>query len=131
MLRELQGEGRKLLVATSKPEVYARQILEHFDLDRYFSFIGGAGMEESRVEKGDVIRYVLEKNSIAETSLAVMAGDREHDILGAKAVGIDSVGVLYGYGSREELTGAGASALARRPEDLVWLLGRRNGLDAR
>ena len=122
MLRELQSEGRKLLVATSKPEVYARQILEHFDLDRYFSFIGGADMEESRVEKGDVIRYVLEKNSIAETSLAVMAGDREHDILGARKNGMDSVGVLFGYGSRRELEEAGARVLAETVKDLGHLL---------
>ena len=79
-------------------------------------------MEGSRVEKGDVIRYVLEKNSIAETSLAVMAGDREHDILGAIKNGMDSVGVLFGYGSRRELEEAGARVLAETVKDLGRLL---------
>ena len=82
-----------------------------------------------------MIRYTLKKAGISlegeNREQAVMVGDREHDILGAKAVGIDSVGVLYGYGSREELTGAGANALAERPEEGVLLLGRREGCAAR
>ena len=123
------------MVATSKPEVFALRILDYFHMTEYFDVIGGADLDGKRVRKADVIRYTLKKAGISlegeNREQAVMVGDREHDILGAKAVGIDSVGVLYGYGSREELTGAGASALARRPEDLVWLLGRRNGLDAR
>ena len=74
MLEALKSGGQKILLATSKPEVFARQILEHFDLDRYFDFIGGADMGEARAQKGDVIRYVLEENGIADVSQAVMAG---------------------------------------------------------
>ena len=135
MLGKLKAAGKKLYVATSKPEVFALRILDHFGLTEYFDGVGGADLEETRTKKADVIRYTLKKAGISlegeNREQAVMVGDREHDILGAKAVGIDSVGVLYGYGSREELTGAGASALAERPEDLVFLLGRRDGAAAR
>lgn len=122
MLEALKSGGQKILLATSKPEVFARQILEHFDLDRYFDFIGGADMGEARAQKGDVIRYVLEENGIADVSQAVMAGDREYDILGAAENGIDSVGVLFGYGSRRELEMAGAKVLAETVENLGHLL---------
>ena len=135
MLTSLRAEGLSLMVATCKTEVCALRILDYVHMMEYFDVIGGADLDGKRVRKADVIRYTLKKAGISpegeNREQAVMVGDREHDILGAKAVGIDSVGVLYGYGSREELTGAGASALARRPEELVWLLGRRNGLDAR
>ena len=95
----------RLYVATSKPEIYARQILEHFQMDGAFSFIGGADMEETRVKKADVIRYVLHEAGIPdeEKGRTVMVGDREHDIEGAKENGISSVGVLVGYGSAQEL----------------------------
>lgn len=135
MLAALKAEGKKLYVATSKPELYARQILKHFNLDSYFCFIGGADMEETRVKKGDVIRYVLEHAGIGgreETEgnpeeaflreQAVMAGDREHDILGAAENGISSIGVLMGYGSREELLSAGAVRIAENVEDLTEFL---------
>lgn len=135
MLASLKAEGLSLMVATSKPEVFALRILDYFHMTEYFDVIGGADLDGKRVRKADVIRYTLKKAGISlegeNREQAVMVGDREHDILGAKAVGIDSVGVLYGYGSREELTGAGANALAERPEDLVLLLGRREGFAAR
>jgi phosphoglycolate phosphatase len=118
MLRTLRDMGCRLLVATSKPEVAARRVLEHFRLDSYFTFIGGATLDDSRVSKGDVIRYVLDTADIRLSQEAVMAGDREYDVKGAKAHGLEVIGVLYGYGSREELGQAGADFLAETPGDI-------------
>ncbi len=122
MLACLKEKGYILLVATSKPEPAAIRVLEHFDLAKYFDYIGGATLDDSRVKKGDVIRYVLERQGIRDKALAVMTGDREHDICGAKENGLEAVGVLYGYGSPGELTGAGADYLVKTPDDLVKLL---------
>lgn len=109
LLERLNASGHKVILATSKPEEFAIKILEHFDLAKYFSYIGGASMDGVRSKKSDVIHYALEKADINELSEAVMVGDREHDILGAKQVGIDSIGVLFGYGDYEELENAGAT----------------------
>ena len=84
--------------------------------------MGGADLGETRVKKADVIRYVLEENGITDLEKVIMIGDRKHDILGAKEVGVDSVGVLYGYGDREELEAAGADFLAETVFDLQNLL---------
>ena len=108
----LQDTGRRAIVATSKPEPSAIHVLEHFHLASYFDIIAGATMDGSRVEKGDVIRYALELADLRELSGAVMVGDRENDIQGARENGLDSIGVLYGYGSREELSQAGAMQIA-------------------
>lgn len=118
----MRDEGKKLYVATSKPELFAKKILEHFQMAEYFTFIGGASMDETRVKKGDVIGYVLEENQITDLSQVVMVGDREHDVIGAKEAGIESVGVLYGYGSREELEEAGANEIVSTVEALRNLL---------
>ncbi len=112
LLRKLQAEGKRLITATSKPEVFAKRILEYFHLDQYFDDICGATLDSSRISKEDVIRYALEKNRIQDLSEVVMVGDREHDIIGARKVGIASLGVLFGYGSRQELEQAGATRLA-------------------
>lgn len=111
MLACLVQQGKRLLVATSKPEVYAKQILEHFGLAGYFAFVGGSELSGERVRKGDVIAYVLEKNQIADKSRTVMVGDRSHDVCGAKEQGLPCIGVLYGYGDRPELEAAGADAI--------------------
>ncbi len=122
MLERLKREGKLLMVATSKPELFARQILEHFHLSSYFAFVGGASMDEARVKKGEVIAYVLERMKIADKEKAVMVGDREHDMIGARENGIDSIGVLFGYGSRQELKAAGAGRIAENVERLQELL---------
>ena len=116
MLRALRDGGVQCVVATSKPEQFAVQILEHFGLDGYFSCVAGASMDESRTDKGEVIAYALEKAGIERKEQTIMVGDREHDVLGAKRNGLPTVGVLYGYGSREELTSAGAVFLAEMPQ---------------
>lgn len=120
-LEDLCSHGRRLMVATSKPEVFAREILEHFGLDRYFSFIGGALLDDSRVLKEDVVAYVLRENGVSPGE-TVMIGDREHDVIGAHKNGVPCIGVLYGYGSRQELLGAGAEAVVEDLRELKKLL---------
>ena len=96
LLKQLKGNGKTLIVATSKPEAFSIEILRHFDLFDYFDFVAGASFDESRSKKADVIRYALESCQIHEKSSAIMIGDREHDIIGAIENGLDSLGVLYG-----------------------------------
>lgn len=110
MLRKLKNAGLRLAIATSKPEFMSVQIAEHFHLNQYFEAICGATVDEKRVKKSDVIAYALEMLGISQEQkdAVLMVGDREHDIFGAKENGLDSMGVLYGYGSREELCEAGA-----------------------
>lgn len=122
MLGAIKNSGKKLVLATSKPEVYAKRILEHFSLDGYFDFVGGATMDGSRNSKSDVISYVLDSVGVTDKSACIMIGDREHDILGAKANGIDSVGVLYGYGTRDELTEAGTTYIAKTVDGILSLI---------
>lgn len=118
LLGRLQNSGKVMLVATSKPEVFARQILEHFNIQDYFSYIAGSKLDGSRVQKAEVIDYALAASGGPDKSSAIMIGDRAHDIIGAKKVGIDSIGVLFGYGSRAELEDAQATYLAEQVEDL-------------
>ncbi len=122
LLADLQRAGYKLIVATSKPEIYAKQIFDHFDMAKYFSFIGGADLEETRATKDAVIRYVLESIGNPAPDVCLMVGDREYDVRGAHALGMDAVGVLYGYGSRAELAAAGAYKIAESVADLRHLL---------
>ena len=119
ILQILKDSGKKLIVATSKPEKYTIPILEHFDLMKYFDFVAGATMDGSRGEKADVIRYALEMCEIEDKSQVVMVGDRKYDILGAKENGLDSIGVLYGFGDYEELSVAGANYIAETVEEIL------------
>ena len=111
-------------MATSKPEPFAIEILRHFKLDKYFDFIAGATMDEKRVRKADVIAYALESCEITDLSSAIMIGDREHDVLGAKEVGLASIGVLYGYGNLEELKNAGATYIVENPMNVLGVLSK-------
>lgn len=124
LLKWLRDTGRRAIVATSKPEPSAIHVLEYFHMDSYFDIIAGATMDGSRVEKSDVIRYALDRAGIRDLSGVVMVGDRENDIQGAKANGLDSIGVLYGYGSREELEEARAMQIAETVEDLRGCIGQ-------
>jgi phosphoglycolate phosphatase len=122
LLKKLSEAGKTIVLATSKPEEFAVQLLEHFGLDRYFTCMAGATLDDSRDTKDKVIAYALERVGLSDTSKAVMIGDREYDILGAKKFGIDGIGVTFGYGSRQELEEAGAIALADSAHDLEALL---------
>lgn len=119
LLQNLKEHNKSLIVATSKPELFARQILDHFGLSEYFRFIAGATMDGSLSRKGDIIKYALNRCNITSVSSAIMIGDREHDVIGAKKAGIDCIGVLFGYGTRTELEAAGASYIAESVSDIL------------
>lgn len=112
LLATLRADGKRIVLATSKPETFARRILEHVALDSYFDVIAGATLDRTRDTKESVIRYALGQLMHGGEGSAVMIGDRLHDVEGARAVGIDSIGVLFGFGSREELEAAGATYIA-------------------
>ena len=119
-LSELTRRGAKLYVATSKPEPFARKILAHFEIERYFTFIGGSTLEETRTDKGEVVAYVLKSANIdPKTEPCVMVGDRVYDIQGGRSSGLETVGVLFGYGDRAEL--ADADHLITSFEELLSL----------
>ena len=119
MLTRLKDAGLTLAVATSKPEPFAIQILEHFDLLSYFTLVGGADMEEIRVRKGDVIAYTLDRlGTTPEESKVIMVGDRKHDIIRAHENQLPCAAVLYGYGSRVEFTENGADYQIETVEEL-------------
>lgn len=121
LLQTLKSDGHTLIVATSKPEKFAMQILEHFDLIKYFDFVAGASMDGSLSAKADIIKYALEKNNITDLKSTIMVGDRKHDIIGAIENNIDSIGVLFGYGSKEELEQASATYISEIPIDIIKL----------
>jgi len=118
LLAKLKAQGKKIVLATSKPEKYSIIILKHFGLYEYFDYFSGATMDEKRVEKADIIEYGIETIGIADRSQVLMIGDREHDIIGAKKAGVKSCGVLYGFGDLEELLAAGADFIVDTPEDI-------------
>ena len=118
LLEKLKKNQKHLVVATSKPELFALQILEHFNLSKYFDFICGSLMDESRSEKSEVISYALEKCKNPSLKKILMIGDRKHDILGAKKNGIKSCGVLFGYGTKEEFENSGADFICKNIEEL-------------
>ncbi|MCB0113260.1 MAG: HAD family hydrolase [Caldilineaceae bacterium] len=109
-LASFVDDGHRLFLATSKPRFFAEKILEHFDLARHFEAIHGAEMDGTRQDKAELIAYVLQTEELSAAQTA-MIGDRKHDILGAVANGVTAIGVLWGYGSAEELAGAGATYL--------------------
>ena len=113
LLAELKAAGKKLVVATSKPEIFSIQIADHFGFAQYFDAICGSTMDQTRATKASVIEYALERNKIQDKSQVLMVGDREHDILGAKQNGLKSCGLLFGYGTRQELEKAGADFIAK------------------
>ena len=120
MLEALKAEGCKLFVATSKPEAMSIEILEHFDMAKYFDAICGATLAGSRSTKEDVIDYLIRENG--RDGSMVMVGDTVYDILGAKAHGIDAIGVDWGYGLTQDMVDAGAVAIAYDPQQLLQLL---------
>ena len=122
LLESLKAQGKTVVLATSKPEKFAVEILRHFGLYDYFDIIAGARMDESRNKKADVIAYAISQMKNPDLSRMIMIGDREHDILGAKQIGIDSIGVLYGYGDRAEHEKAGATYIAEKVKDILPML---------
>ena len=124
LLQTLKEKGKHLVVATSKPEEYSIKIIEHFGLSKYFDFVCGSLMDESRSKKAEVIAYALERCGLGEDdkSRVLMVGDRLHDIEGAQQNGLKSCGVLFGYGSRSELEDAGADYIVKDVMDLYKVI---------
>jgi len=122
MLFKLKSLGKTLIVATSKPEEFAKKILEHFGLSKHLDVIVGSSINVTRENKTDVIRSALKSLDASNLSKLVMVGDRKYDIIGAKNCGIDSIGVLYGFGSRDELEKANANYIVETVEDLKNML---------
>lgn len=120
LLENLKSDGHKLYVATSKPEWMSIKILEHFDLAKYFDLICGASTDFSRSTKDAVIAHLLEECGAQEN--AIMIGDTAYDVIGAKAHGIPTIGVDWGYGLNEDMEKAGAVAIAFTAEQLYELL---------
>lgn len=117
LLKTITEQGGKIVLATSKPEVFAKRILEYFQISEYFTFAAGSTLDTTRNKKADVIRYALDTLGITPEE-AVMIGDREHDVIGAKKNGMECIGVLFGYGDREELETAGADVIVETVEEL-------------
>ena len=121
MLKRLKASGKKLVVATSKPEITAKKVLSLFELDGYFDYIAGASMNGSEDLKWQILKRALDKVS-ADNETSILVGDRKFDAEGAKIVGIDSLGVLWGHGSEEELLASGVNYVVSTPEELLGLL---------
>ncbi len=125
MLAALAGRGYRLVLATSKPEIFARRILDRFGLSRYFTYVAGSLLDESRSQKSEVIAYALASVGSPDPATCLMVGDRAYDARGARALGLECLGVLWGYGDEEELSAAGALMLARTQKELLSLLDAR------
>ena len=121
VLDELRAAGCRLYVATSKPTVFAERIVAHFDLSRRFEAVYGSELSGERTDKADLLAHLLGEESLV-AGKACMIGDRRHDIAGAKAVGVRSIGVLWGYGSAEELRRSEPDRVAGRVEELPGLV---------
>lgn len=122
LLSALKAAGKKLVVATSKPEVTAKKIINHFELAQYFENVCGSAEDESRSKKADVIEYAISLNKIEDKSKILMIGDRKFDVIGAKTVGLKCAGVLFGYGDEAELQQAGADFIAATPAELEKII---------
>ncbi|WP_141434239.1 HAD family hydrolase [Bacillus sp. 03113] len=122
LLEKLKMQDHILVVATSKPTIFAEEILSYFKLDHFFQFIIGSNLDGTRSSKGEIIEFVL--NSIQENKLedVVMIGDRKYDIIGANQNGVPSIGVTYGYGTKEELEEVNPTYIVNSVEDLENIL---------
>lgn len=122
MLKELKANDVCIILATSKPEIFAERILKHFHLEGYFDVIAGSTLSTERNTKSAVIEYALKRACVTNKANAIMVGDRKHDIIGAKENGLHSVGVLFGYGNITELTNAGTDYIIETVNDLKTFL---------
>lgn len=120
LLAKLRQDGHRLYLATAKPEVMARRIMDRFELAPYFELICGASLDHSRDSKAGVIAYLLEQ--IPGIEQVIMVGDTAYDVTGAAEHGIPTIGVSWGYGKVEDMTAAGAVAIANSMDDLYQLL---------
>ncbi|HFF3183820.1 TPA: HAD family hydrolase [Bacillus cereus] len=130
LLQQLKSSGNRIFVATSKPTVFAKQVIEHFQLTNYFEDIIGSNLDGTRIKKEEIIAHILQKNEELNEELnkeeMIMIGDRKHDIIGANQNGIASIGVLYGYGCEKELTEVSATYIVKDVEELYHFCVEKN-----
>lgn len=119
VLSSLKKSGKRLVVATSKPKIFAERILKHFDIYNYFDYTAGADLEGKLQKKEDIIYDAIQKSGIKDTSRTIMVGDRMFDVIGAAKFNIACIGVLYGYGTEDELKTAGAAFVAETVLDIL------------
>ncbi|MFE8700581.1 HAD family hydrolase [Cytobacillus sp. FJAT-54145] len=122
LLHSLKGQGKSLVIATSKPTVFAEKILQYFKLDSYFDLIVGSNLDGTRSAKTDIIQYILDVKKDCTLEDFIMIGDRKHDIIGANNTGIDSIGVTYGYGSHSELMDSEPTYIVHTVKEIGELL---------
>lgn len=122
MLARLEAAGKYLAMATSKPEPMAETVLNYFGIRQYIKLLAASTIDETRTKKSEVLQYAIEQSGLTDMSEAIMVGDRCYDVAGAKAVGMQCIGVSYGYGSRQELEEAGADYIAESVSELEELL---------
>ncbi|MGG4201781.1 HAD family hydrolase [Peribacillus frigoritolerans] len=122
LLKSLKEQQFTLVVATSKPTVFAEQILKYFNIDQYFELIVGSNLDGTRASKTEIIQYILDKYQEHKLSDFIMIGDRKHDIIGANNTGINSIGVTYGYGSFEELSHSNPTHIVKSVSQLKDIL---------
>ena len=122
MLKALGDAGRKLGVASSKPKVFVERILNLFDIAQYFDVVSGATLDGKVSTKAQVLDCALNGLGVTDKAQAVLVGDRMHDVEGAKAHGIDCVGVTFGFGGRQELAEAGAAHIVDTMDELQAVL---------
>ncbi|KGA97199.1 5'-nucleotidase [Alkalihalobacillus alcalophilus ATCC 27647 = CGMCC 1.3604] len=118
LLQTLKERNYQVVLATSKPTVFAEKVLIYFKLDRYFDLVVGSHLDGGRSAKAEIIDFILQKYPMKKKSEFVMVGDRKHDLIGANEVGIQSIAVLYGYGSYQELQEQNPVAICESVEQL-------------
>ena len=123
MLKTLKDAGFTLCIASAKPTLFIKKMLDKADLSKYFYFINGASFDESKRTKSAVIAETIEVNGFLKEKI-LMVGDRENDVTGAHKNGIDVLGVLYGYGDREELQTAGCKIFAASPKEVTEIINK-------
>ncbi len=121
LLKNLKNEGKKVILATSKPQFYAEKILKYFKIDNLFVFVKGSNMDGSKTNKKEIIEEIISELELKREE-TIMVGDRSYDIAGAKACKIKSIGVLYGYGSREELEMEKADYIIENVEEIYNII---------
>ena len=122
LLAALRNAGRKIAIASSKPTVFVQKILHMFEIERYFVVVSGASLDGSIGTKAQVVQQALDAFGVSDLKTAVLVGDRFHDVEGARACGLDCIGLTLGFGGREELETAGASAVVDSLEELRGIL---------
>ncbi|RKL67469.1 phosphoglycolate phosphatase [Salipaludibacillus neizhouensis] len=122
LLKQLKDANYNLVVATSKPTIFAEKILHYFAIDHFFELVVGSNLDGSRSSKTEIIQYILDKYIEHEKGKFIMVGDRKHDIIGANNTGIDSIAVTYGYGNFEELETSNPTVILNSVEELQIVL---------